>query len=148
MENEKNNSFVFDMAAFEMPTITDNTREEWIEYGEDNLYYNFLINCYRNSTTNSSIINTISRLSYGSGLMATDASRNPSGFAQMKSLFKVKDIKKVIKNTKMLGTGFWQVFYNANHTKIIKVNNIKTKLIRSNRCAENGEIEGYWFCQD
>tara|TARA_R110000868_G_scaffold173508_4_gene409614 strand:+ start:86 stop:1657 length:1572 start_codon:yes stop_codon:yes gene_type:complete len=80
--------------------------------------------------------------------MATDASRNPSGFAQMKSLFKVKDIKKVIKNTKMLGTGFWQVFYNANHTKIIKVNNIKTKLIRSNRCAENGEIEGYWFCQD
>lgn len=147
MENNTG-AFVFELAAFEMPTVTDNSQHEWIELGEENLYYDWLIARYKGSTTHSSVINTVSRLSYGGGLNATDASRHPAAYAAMKSLFKAKDIKKIAKNTKMLGAGFWQVLYNKQHTKILKVSAMKTKMVRPARCNKEGEIDGYYFSQD
>ena len=72
---------IFNLAAYEQPEIKEDTRNEWVEYGEANDYYNFLIDRSRKSTTNSAVINNISRLIYGRGLHAIDAARKPSQYA-------------------------------------------------------------------
>ena len=67
---------ILNLAAYEQPEIKEDTRNEWVEYGEANDYYNFLIDRSRKSTTNSAVINNISRLIYGRGLHAMDAARS------------------------------------------------------------------------
>ena len=83
-----NNIHLLELSHYEAPVIKEATREDWVEFGEKNDFYQFLIDRYTNSTTNNAIINNVSRLIYGKGLSATDASRKPSEYAQMKALFR------------------------------------------------------------
>jgi len=76
-----NNIHLLELSTYEAPVITESKRNDWVEYGEDNLYYNHLIDMYTNSTTNNAIINNITRLVYGKGLNATDAKVKPNDYA-------------------------------------------------------------------
>jgi hypothetical protein len=139
---------ILNLAAYEKPEIIEDTRNEWVEYGDNNDYYDFLIERSRNSTTNSAVINNISRLIYGRGLHALDASRKPSQYAAMRSIFSSDDLRKVIKELKMLGAGHFQVHYDEKHTKVIKAYHIPTNLIRPEKCNAEGDIEGYYYCDN
>jgi hypothetical protein len=63
------NVHILSLSAYTTPVIQESKRDNWVEYGEDNNYYSFLIDRYTNSTTNSAIINNISRLVFGKGLV-------------------------------------------------------------------------------
>jgi len=147
-EENNNNVSIFNFAQYEPPTVKETTRDEWVEFGDKNDYYSFLINSYKNSTTNNSAINGISKLIFGRGLSALNANKKPNEYAMMKSIIKPKALKGVAKNLKMLGAGYFSVSYNKNHTKILKVDYINTKLIRAEKCNEDGEIVGYYFSND
>jgi hypothetical protein len=90
------NLHILSLSAYTTPTIQESKKDNWVEYGEDNNYYSFLIDRYTNSTTNSAIINNIARLVYGKGLSALDANRKPAEYAQMMALFSKDDIRKII----------------------------------------------------
>lgn len=139
---------VVELAAYEQPVVSESSQNEWVEYGEDNAYYDWLIARYKNSTTNNSIINNISRLIAGRGLYALNANKKPAEFAQMKALFKNKDLKSVAKNLKMLGNGVFQCVYNKKHTRIVKVTAVKTRHVRPEKCNEDGDIMAYWYSDD
>ena len=147
-EENNSNVSIFNFAQYEPPTVKETTRDEWVEFGDKNDYYSFLINSYKNSTTNNSAINGISKLIFGRGLSALNANKKPNEYAMMKSIIKPKALKGVAKNLKMLGAGYFSVSYNKNHTKILKVDYINTKLIRAEKCNEDGEIVGYYFSND
>ena len=98
-----NNIHLLELSHYEAPVIKEATRENWVEFGEKNDFYQFLIDRYTNSTTNNAIINNVSRLIYGKGLSATDASRKPSEYAQMKALFHNDCVRKLACDLKMLG---------------------------------------------
>ena len=73
-----NNVHILELSGYEAPVIKESKRENWVEYGDDNNYYGYLIDRYTNSTTNNAIINNVIRLVYGRGLSATDANRKPN----------------------------------------------------------------------
>jgi uncharacterized protein YwgA len=139
------NVHILNLAAYETPTIQESKRDEWVEYGEGNDYFSFLIDRYTNSPTNNAIINNISRLVYGKGLSATDASRKPNEYAQMMALLNKEDIRKVVKDFKMLGNAAMQIHYTKDRKKIQKVYHIPVNLIRAEKCNKDGEIEGYYY---
>ena len=56
-----NNIHLLELSHYEAPVIKEATRENYIEYGTDNNFYQFLIDRYTNSTTNNAIINNVSR---------------------------------------------------------------------------------------
>ena len=142
------NVHILNLAAYSTPTIQESKRDAWVEYGEDNNYYSFLIDRYTNSTTNNAIINNISRLIYGRGLSALDASRKPNEYAQMMSLFSKDCVRKICMDRKMLGQFAIQVHYSKDHSKILKAYHIPTNLIRAEKCNEDGNIEGYYYSDD
>ena len=148
MEKQKTNIHVLNLATYEKPVVTEQRNEDWVEYGKNNDYYDWLIKRYKNSTTNNAIINNITRLIYGRGIHALDASRKPNEYAMMKAMISPRALRGVALNFKMLGTGYTQVHYNKKHTKILKVDYIPTRNIRPEKCNENGEITGYWFSDD
>jgi hypothetical protein len=140
-----NNLHVLNLSAYTTPTIQESKRDNWVEFGEDNNYYAFLIDRYTNSTTNNAIINNINRLVYGRGLSAIDASRKPNEYAQMMSLFNKDCVRKMVLDRKMLGQFAIQVHYSKDRKKILKAYHMPVNLLRAEKCNKDGEIEGYYY---
>jgi len=65
MDNKKNNVRIIELSKYETPQISESKREDWVNYGEDNNYFQYLIDRYTYSPTNNAIINNIIRLIYG-----------------------------------------------------------------------------------
>jgi len=143
-----NNIHLLELSTYEAPVITESKRNSWVEYGEDNLYYNHLIDMYTNSTTNNAIINNITRLVYGKGLNATDAKVKPNDYAAMMSLFKKTDVRRLVTDLKLLGQCAMQVIYSKDRKKIVNVHHIPVQLLRPEKCNSEGEIEAYYYSDD
>jgi hypothetical protein len=142
------NVHILSLSAYTTPVIQESKRDNWVDFGEDNNFYSFLIDRYTNSTTNSAIINNISRLVYGKGLSALDANRKPNEYAQMMSLFNKDCVRKMVIDRKMLGQFAIQVHYNDKHDKILKAYHMPVNLLRAEKCNKDGDIEGYYYSDD
>jgi hypothetical protein len=140
-----NNIHVLELSTYTTPVIQESKRDAWVEFGEDNNYFQFIIDRYVNSTTNSAVINNVSRLIYGRGLSALDANKKPNEYAQMMALFHADCIRKIVLDRKMFGQFAMQVHYDKAHKKILKAYHIPVNLLRAEKCNKDGEIEGYYY---
>ena len=143
-----NNVHILNLSAYTTPVIQESKRDAWVDFGEDNNYYQFLLDRYTNSTTNNAIINNISRLVYGRGLSAVDASRKPNEYAQAMALFNKDCLRKIAIDRKMLGQFAIQVHYNDKHDRILKAFHMPVNLLRAEKCNKDGEIEAYYYSDD
>ena len=139
------NVHVFNFESHKPPTTTESKRDNWVEFGDDNNYFQYLIDRYNNSTTNSAVINAITKLIYGRGLDATDSNKKPNDYAQMKMLFRTEVLKKVIQDEYLLGQGYFQLIYNKQGNSIVRVEHIPAQLLRAEKCNDKGEITGYYY---
>ena len=140
-----NNIHLLELSAYEAPVITESSRNDWIEYGTDNNYYQYLIDMYTNSTTNNAIINNINRLVYGRGLSATNANKKPNEYASMMALFAKQDVRRMVTDLKLLGQCAMQVIYSKDRKRIVNVHHIPVQLLRPEKCNEDGKIEAYYY---
>lgn len=139
---------ILELSAYEQPIIKESKREDWVEFGVDNNYYGFLIDCYTNSTTQNAIVNNISRLIYGKGLSATDGNRKPNDYATMMALFSKDCVRYLVTDLKLLGQCAMQVIYTKDRNKIAQVEHIPVQLLRAEKCNEDGKIEAYYYSDD
>jgi len=139
------NSHFIQLEAYSQPKIIESNRDKWVEFGENNNFFQFLIDRYNGSTTNNAVINNIVKLIYGRGLDATDSSKKPNEYAQMIMLFRKDVIKKGISDLKLLGQYAYQLIYNKQKTEIIRVEHIPVQLLRAEKCNAKGEVEAYYF---
>jgi hypothetical protein len=139
------NVHVFNFESHKPPTSTESKRDNWVEFGDDNDYFQYLIDRYNNSTTNNSVINSINKLIYGRGLDATDSNKKPNDYAQMKMLFRPEVLKCVIADYKLLGQGYFQLIYNKAKNAIVRVEHVPSQLLRAEKCNDKGEIEAYYY---
>lgn len=140
-----NNLHILNLAKYEPPQVVESKREDWVTYGDKNSYFTFLVDRYKNSTTNNAIINNISRLIYGRGLFALDANKKPNEYAQMMALFNQDCLRKLAFELKALGQCAIQVHYDKNHKKILKAYHIPVQLLAPEKCNKDGEIEAYYY---
>ncbi len=139
------NVHILELATYEKPEVVESTTKDWVEYGKKNDYYEFLIQRYKNSTTSNAIINNVARLIYGRGIDALNSNKKPNEYASLKAMVSPKVLRGLALNFKMLGAGYFQVLYNKNHTKIIKIDYLPTRLIRAGKCNEEGVIDTYFY---
>jgi hypothetical protein len=149
MSNKENNVHVINLNSYEPPVIVESKKDDFVFFGEDNLYFDYLIERYIQSPTNHAVINNIVKLIYGKGLMASDASKRPEQYAQMKMLFSKDCTRRLTSDLKMLGQCAIQVLYNKDRSKIVETNHVPIQLLRAEKCnIETGEIEAYYFSND
>ena len=143
---EKNNSIrVVNLSGYEIPEVKEVYSKKWIAYGENNDYFDTLIERYLGSPTNSRCINGIVDMVYGRGLEATDSAEFPEMYAKFKVLIRPKDVKRVANDYKMLGQAAMQVVYNKSKTKIIKVLHFPMECLRAEKCDSKGVIRAYYY---
>ena len=141
---ESNFKFV-QLSSYTSPVVSENARKGWVEYGDDNDYFQYLIDRFNGSPTNNAITSGIIDMIFGHGLDATDSGKNPEGYLQLKKLIKDQELKKVINDYYMLGNGAFQLIYNQNKTKIVEVYHMPVETLRAEKCNEEGEVEAYYY---
>jgi len=139
---------IVNLASHTTPAVVEDNRKEWVAYGEDNNYFQFLIDRYNGSATNNAIINGMTELIYGKGLYATDASRKPDEYAMMKSLFSRQCMRKITFDLKAMGQAAMQVIYNKDKTKIVQVEHMPIETLRMEKMNDDGEVTGYYYSKD
>ena len=140
-------SFV-NLSTYTSPEIIEVKNKEWVEYGADNNYFQFLIDRYNGSPTNNAAINGISQQIFGKGLNATDSSRKPNEYAQMISLFKKDVVRKLCYDLKLMGQCAVQVIYTKDRSKIAKLEHIPVETLRAEKANEDGDIPAYYYYKD
>ena len=138
---------VVNLASYTAPEVVESKRYDWVEYGEDNMYFKYLIDRYNGSPTNNASINGISEMIYGRGLDATDSEINSAGYKEMKSLFKKDCMKKVCYDYKMMGQAALQIIYSKDRSKIAQVAHMPIETLRAEK-AQDGEIKAYYYSSD
>jgi hypothetical protein len=139
---------VVELATYTAPLIIEDPRKDFVGYGEDNNYYQYLIDQYMGSPTNHACINGISEMIYGRGLNALDSAAKPNQYAQMIGLLQKDVIKKVIYDYYLMGGGALQIIYGKGRKKIVQVEHIPVETLRAEKTGESGEIEAYYYFPD
>lgn len=140
------NISIVNLSAYTSPVIQENKKEDFIEYGSDNNYFQYLIDRYLYSATNNAIITGVTNMIYGKGIDAIDASKKPNEYAQMRSLIKGDMLKKVALERKMLGMAAMQVVMEKGLVK--KIDHFPMHTLRAEKCNDKGEIEAWYYYPD
>jgi hypothetical protein len=139
---------IVELASYTAPKITENKRDEWVSYGDDNNYYQYLIDLYNASPTNNAAINGISQMIFGRGLDATDSSQKLEEYAMMKALFHDDCVRKLSYDLKLMGQCAMQVVYDKPHKRIIEVAHFPIETLRVGKANEEGVIDAYYYFND
>ena len=136
------------LSTYTSPEIKEVNGKDWIEYGADNNYFQFLIDRYNGSPTNNAAINGISQAIYGKGLNATNSSSKPNEYAQMVSLFKKDVVRRLCYDLKLMGQCAIQVVYNKDRSKIVQLEHMPIETLRAEKCDDDGDIPAYYYYND
>jgi hypothetical protein len=147
MKNKSDLSIV-NLSTYTSPVVKEVRGKDFIEYGEDNNYFQYLIDRYNGSPTNNAIINGVSEMIFGKGLDATNSNKKPNEYAQMKALFNNDCVRKLCYDLKLMGQCAVQVIYSKNRAKIVQLEHMPIETLRAEKCNEKGEIEGYYYFND
>lgn len=140
------NLHILSLSSYNSPVITESKNKDFVEYGEDNNYFQYLIDRFLYSNTNHAIITGVANMIYGKGIDATDSNRKPNEYAQMMSILKPNCLRKVSLERKLLGMAAMQVIYLNG--KVKSVEHFPMHTLRAEKCNDKGEIEAWYYHHD
>ena len=144
-KNNSNISFV-NLSTYTSPKIVEDKNKEWVGFGEDNNYFQYLIDRYNGSATNGAIINAMASMIFGRGLDATDSARKPEQYAMMISLLKKETLRRAIYDLKLTSQCALQIAYSKDKKKIVRVEHLPVETLRAEKCGENDkEVQAYYY---
>jgi hypothetical protein len=139
---------VVNLATYTSPKVTEVRNQDWVAYGDDNNYFEFLQDRINGSPTNSAIINGISQMIFGRGIDATDSLLKPEDYAQAMLLLNDDVVERLCYDLKAMGNCAIQVVYSVDRSRIVKCNHFPVETLRSGKCNEDGDVEFYYYSDD
>ena len=141
------------------PIIQEVRGRDYIEYGTEdwrNLYPQFLIDLYYNSSTHAAIINATSEMIAGEDLVCTDEETNLDAFVKLKKFMRNANskeslhqlIKKVSFDFKLQGAYAIHVVWNRERTEIAEIYHVPVERVRAGRPNEFGKVDTYFISAD
>lgn len=148
MDKKNQNFSVVSLGQQNVPIVTEDTktRHNWVPFGiymQDDFYFS-ITQTFSTSTTHAACVEGISDLIFGKGLY----SKNQEFQTKLTKLIPQEETKKVVFDLKLYGNGAYQVFWNDEHTKIIKMYHIPAQTLRAEKLYNNPKIENYYYCID
>tara|TARA_R110000744_G_scaffold30329_3_gene71841 strand:- start:1435 stop:3318 length:1884 start_codon:yes stop_codon:yes gene_type:complete len=149
-----------DFSTTTAPIVSEVASKEWIEYGTAewrNLYPQFLIDLYYNSSTQAAIINATAEMISGEDIVIDDEDEfDVNKVVKLKQFLASANsnetltevVKKLSFDFKLQGAFAINVVWSADRTRISEVYHIPVEKIRACRPNEMGKVEGYYVSGD
>ena len=156
----KDNSIIsVNLETATAPIIQEVRGRDYIEYGTDdwkNLYPQFLIDLYYNSSTHAAIINGTAEMIAGEDLIVPDDDLNLDAYVKLKKFLRNANskeslhqvIKKVAFDFKLQGAYSLHVIWNREKTEIAEVYHVPVERVRAGRPNELGLVDTYFISAD
>ena len=142
------NFSVVNMAQQEIPVVTEDTktRYAWVPVGinDNDDYFASITEGYNTSTTNAASVEGIADMIFGKGLYSKNLAFQP----MLDVVLPQEEIKRVSFDIKLYGNGAFQVYWNDEHTKIIRMYHVPVQTLRAEKIYDNPRIENYYYCTD
>jgi len=139
---------VVQMSTYTSPSIVEKKNKAWVEYGDDNDYYGYLIDMFHGSPTNNRCIKGIADLIFGQGMEAKRSNRNLPDYVTFKRMFSDECLRNVAQDLKMMGMGSFQIVRSKDKKKLAKCYHFPIQTLRPEKCNDKGEIEAYYYYPD
>ena len=142
-----------ELSHYNIPHIVEKTNQDWVSFGEDNLYPNYLLELFLGSAINGALIKSIGAMIYGEGLAATDADENEAtkeSFLKLNGLLHDSPddvLKDLAMDLKLFGGCYVNVIWSRDRKSISKISHIGAQYIRSGKMVD-GEIDTYYYSSD
>jgi len=130
---------------YNSPAIVESKNKDWIEYGDDNSFYEYLISLYHSSPTNNAAVKGISDLIFGGGLEVVKADRQLDGYLSFKKLFRDDCVRKLCMDFKMLGQASFQVIKSKDGKRFVQAEHFPIYTLRPEKANDKGEVEAYYY---
>jgi hypothetical protein len=142
------NFSVVNLAQQDVPVIREDTktRYNWVPFGiglQDD-FYPEVTAAYNTSTTNAACIEGIADLIFGKGIYT----KNEAFTQALAKLVPQEELKRAIFDLKLYGNGAFQVYWNDDHTKVIKFYHTPVQTLRAEKLYDNLKIQNYFYCTD
>ena len=163
MAKKKNNynMSVVDLSHYNIPHIKEDDRKDWVEFGLDNLYPQYLIELFTGSGINGAIVKGVSSMVAGDqqdtcqGLDVVDKDELEGDLKEQYLKFS-KLLKNGSRNTiknlcfdlKLFGTCYVNVIWNKTKTAIAEIKHIPSQYVRSGKADSYGNVNEFYYCYD
>ena len=151
------NSHEFSVISYtdsEIPVFEEKQNQEWVSYGHDDLYGDYLRDLFLASSTNGAVINGVADMIYGGGLDATDREDND---AKREQWLRLQDLLRkssdhllqmVCFDIKLYGMAYINVIWNRSRTRIACIKHLPVQTMRSGVADEDGKVDKYYYKAD
>lgn len=138
----------FHMATVQLPKIVEKTGKDWIGYGGDNLYPEFVIEMMNKSSMNRRCIIAKADATVGKGLSTGDPQTEYTlKFANPTESW-TEVLEKVSLDYSLFGGYAINVVWSNDGTQIAEIYHLDFSKIRSGKMNDEGEVKTFWYCYD
>ncbi len=155
----KDNILSINLETQTAPVVSEVRGKDYIEYGTEdwkNLYPQFLIDLYYNSSTHAAIINSTAEMIAGTDIICDEEDYNLDTYVKLKKFLRHANskeslhqvIKKVAFDFKLQGGYALHCVYNRERTEIVELFHVPVERVRAGRPNELGQVDTYFICAD
>ena len=145
MKRKEEKFSVIELTQQDIPMVSEDlkTRYQWVPFGiyDQDDFYDVITDAYNTSTTNAACIEGLADLIYGKGVYTEREDLQPT----LDKIVKQKDFKKLIFDYKLYGNGALQVYWNDDHTRIIRMYHVPVRNLRAEKLHDNPKIENFYY---
>ncbi len=136
------------LADYVSPTVKESKKNNWVEYGNDNNFFQYVIDMYNSSPSNSACIRGTADLIYGGGLKVVQSDKRLEGYVALKKIFKPNDVKNVCMDFKTFGMAAFELIKSKNRKKIVQALQLPMNYLRAGIANNKGEIDEWYYSAD
>ena len=141
------------LSHYNIPHLVEKSNQDWISFGDDNLYPNYILELFLGSAINGALIKSIGAMIYGEGLAATNVDESTDtkeSYLRLTELLHNSDddvLKDLAMDLKLFGGCYVNVIWSRDRSRIAKMKHIPAQYIRSGKMID-GEIDTYYYSAD
>ena len=149
--SEKHQFNVYGLPTHELPLFREQPGREFVTYGYDNLYGDYLRDLFLGSSIQSAVVNGVSEMIYGEGLDATDREEKPEQWLKTQRMLEQSDdhlLRQLCFDLKLYGQCYVQVIWNRVRTEIAELRFLPAHSVRCGIADSQGRVDKFFVSPD
>ena len=142
---------VMGMPVHDVPQFEEVQGKDWISYGSDDCYGDYLESLYLGSSIHSAIVNGVGSMIYGKGLDAVerdDSEGNKEQWLRLQTLLNSSDddlLKKLALDLKLYGQCYVNTIWNKARTSVAMMKHLPVHTMRAGIADSEGKIHEWYY---
>lgn len=134
------------MNSYTAPVVKEENGSEWVTYGKNNSFYEYLINRKKGSPTNGAIIETYKCLIYGRGL--TNLNNNVEDFLKFKQMMPKTELRNIINDFALFSEAGILISKKRGANTLPVLRHLPKENTAPEKVNDKNQIKAYYYSED